>query len=169
MAVEVGREAPDFELRDSAGDTVRLSDYRGKKNVLLVFYPFAFSPGCSNELCDLRDQNPDIVSDEETEVLAVSVDPVWSLRAWKEQQSFSNRFLSDFWPHGEVSRLYGAFDEVLGFAQRHTFLVDRHGIVRFIERNSAKQLRDQDNWREALQRIGRLREPAGVSRVSSPN
>ncbi|MFA5890037.1 MAG: redoxin domain-containing protein [Actinomycetota bacterium] len=150
MTVDVGTEAPDFTLRDSEGENVRLVEYRGNKNVLLVFYPFTFSPGCSSEFCDLRDKNSDLVSDAETEVLAVSVDPVWSARAWKDQQKFPNRFLSDFWPHGEVSRVYGAFDDGLGFSHRHTFLIDKSGIVRFVERNSAKRLRNQDGWREAI-------------------
>src|SRR5688572_21535732 len=103
MAVEVGEEAPDFLLPDSEGGKTKLSDFRGKRNVLLVFYPLAFSPVCSTEFCMFRDVNSDIIRSGETEVLGISVDSVWTLRAWKKAEEFPNAFLSDFWPHGEVS------------------------------------------------------------------
>lgn len=154
MIVEVGQEAPDFELRDEQGQSFKLGDLRGRKNVLLVFYPFAFSPGCHKEFCTLRDENADLTSDDNVEVIGISVDPVWAIKAWKEQQNFPNRFLSDFWPHGGVSKTYGAFDETLGFSFRHTFLIDKQGVVRFVERNSPRELRDQGAWRKALAEIG---------------
>ncbi|MCA1830650.1 MAG: peroxiredoxin [Actinomycetota bacterium] len=148
----VGQEAPDFSARDTEGQTVTLRDLRGK-NVLLVFYPFAFSGTCTKEFCELRDANSDIATDEDVEVFGVSCDPVWAIRTWKQQQNYPNRFLSDFWPHGAISRAYGAFDEKIGSAVRSTFLIDKEGIIRYAEQGTLEQLaiaRDQGSWREAL-------------------
>ena len=132
---------------------VKLSDFREKKNVLLVFYPAAFSPGCEGEFCTLRDQNADLAQREDLEVIGVSVDPVWALREWKAKQGFVNRFVSDFWPHGGVSQEYGAFDDRYGIAHRHTFLIDKGGVVRYVERNSSREIRDQSAWRSALNEL----------------
>lgn len=150
MAVEVGQQAPDFELKDSEGGATKLSDYRGRKNVLLVFYPLAFSPICSTEFCTFRDTNADI-QDEETEVIGVSVDSPWALNAWKQKESFPNKFVADFWPHGEVSRAYGVFMEERGISVRGTFLIDKQGIVRWTEVNQPLEARDQAGWRKALE------------------
>jgi mycoredoxin-dependent peroxiredoxin len=149
MAVEVGEEAPDFLLPDSEGGKTKLSDFRGRKNVLLVFYPLAFSPVCSTEFCMFRDVNSDI-QNEQVEVLGISVDSVWTLRAWKKAEGFPNAFLSDFWPHGAVSRTYGAFLEERGISLRGTFLVDKEGIVRWKEINQPRDARDQAGWRKAI-------------------
>ncbi len=128
--VNVGDEAPEFKGRDDSGQLVTLSDFRGTKNVMLVFYPYAFSGICTKEFCQLRDENADLAGLEDTEIIGVSTDPVHSLRAWKAQEQYVNRFLSDFWPHGAISRAYGAFDERLGAPVRNTFLIDKEGIVR---------------------------------------
>lgn len=148
MAIQVGQEAPDFELRNTSGEMTKLSDFRGKKNVLLVFYPAAFSPGCESEFCTLRDENPDLASDENLEVIGISVDTAWTLRAWKEAKGFPNTFVADFWPHGEVARQYGAFNEKAGVAFRHSFLIDKQGVVQYVETNT-HELRDQSAWRKA--------------------
>jgi len=153
MTVEVGKEAPDFELPDSENGKTKLSDYRGKKNVLLVFYPLAFSPICTSEFCALRDINADIQSDE-TEVLGVSVDSRWTLKAWKDAERFTNKFVADFWPHGEVGRAYGVFDEKRGTTLRGTFLIDKQGILRWMEVNPAIEARDQAGWRKAISDLG---------------
>lgn len=154
--VEVGNEAPDFELKDHLKNPVRLRDFRGAAKVLLVFYPAAFSSTCTGEFCELRDRNADLIG-EDTVVLGISTDPPHALRVWREIEGFPNVFLSDFWPHGEVSRLYGAFDERIGQATRYTFLIDRQGIVRYAERNPLERLgeaRDQAAWRAALDALG---------------
>lgn len=153
MAVEVGQEAPDFELPDSEGGKTKLSDYRGKKNVLLVFYPLAFSPICTTEFCTFRDINADL-ADEETEVLGISVDSVWSLRAWKDKEQYPCKFVADFWPHGAVSKQYGVFMEERGISVRGTFLIDKQGIVRWSELNQPLEARDQAGWRKALAEVG---------------
>ncbi len=149
MPVEVGQEAPDFELPDSENGKTKLSDYRGRKNVLLVFYPLAFSPICTSEFCALRDINADIGSGD-TEVLGVSVDSRWTLKAWKEAERFPNKFVADFWPHGEVGRAYGVFDEKRGTTLRGTFLIDKQGVIRWMEISPAIEARDQAGWRKAI-------------------
>lgn len=149
MAVEVGQEAPDFELADSEGGTTKLSSYRGRKNVLLVFYPLAFSPICLTEFCALRDLNADIM-DDDTEVIGISVDSRHTLKAWKKIEGFPNIFVADFWPHGEVARRYGVLNEERGTAFRGTFLIDKEGIVRWREVPPGNDARDQSRWRKAI-------------------
>src|SRR4029077_19010183 len=105
MAVEVGDQAPDFELKDQHGTPVKLSGFRGKKNVVLVFYPLAFSGVCSGELCAIRDEFPE-VSGDDVELVAVSVDSGFVLRTRADQEHFNFTMLSDFWPHGGVAKSY---------------------------------------------------------------
>jgi mycoredoxin-dependent peroxiredoxin len=149
LAAEVGELAPDFELRDQHGTPVRLSDRRGAKNVVLVFYPFAFSSVCSGEMCALRDSFPE-VSGPDVELMAVSVDTTFSLRTWADAQSFSFALLSDFWPHGAVARSYGVFDENMGAATRGTFIMDKAGVVRWKVVNPIPQARDVADYQKAL-------------------
>jgi peroxiredoxin len=153
VAVEVGDVAPDFELKDQHGTPVRLSSLRGDKNVVLVFYPFAFSGVCSSELCALRDQFPEVARDD-VELLAVSVDTGFSLRTWADQQHFDFEMLSDFWPHGAVARSYGVFDENLGAATRGTFVIDKNGVVRWKVVNPIPQARDIADYQKALAALG---------------
>ncbi|MHB8593209.1 MAG: peroxiredoxin [Acidimicrobiales bacterium] len=128
MAVSVGVSAPEFELPSSTGAKVALSSFRGEKNVVLVFYPFTFTGVCKGELCELSD---DISSFEaaEVQVLAVSCDSAHAQREWVEEEGFGFPVLSDFWPHGAVAKAYGVFNEALGCADRHTFVIDRSGTV----------------------------------------
>jgi peroxiredoxin (alkyl hydroperoxide reductase subunit C) len=151
--LEVGQVAPDFEVRDTEGQPVKLSDFRGKKNVLLLFYPFAFSRVCTTEFCQLRDENADLASDENLEVIGISTDPLHSLKAWKEQERYPNRFVSDFWPHGAVSQAYDAFQEQIGMSLRHAFLIDKEGVVRLVQRNETREARNQDEWRAKLKEL----------------
>ena len=149
MAIGVGAEAPDFVLKDQNNQEVRLSDFRAKKRVLLVFYPLAFTGTCQGELRQMRDNLGDFQSDD-VQVLTVSVDSPYSHKVWAEREGFDFPLLSDFWPHGAVAQAYGVFNEVRGFANRGTFLIDRAGVVRFAEVNSPGQARDQDAWRKAI-------------------
>jgi peroxiredoxin (alkyl hydroperoxide reductase subunit C) len=149
MPLEVGNEAPDFTLNDYNRQQVKLSDYRGKKNVLLVFYPFAFSGICTGELCQVRDEIEQYQNDD-VQVLGVSVDTPFSLKAWAEQQGYTFPLLSDFWPHGEVAKAYGVFNDKAGMAVRGTFLIDKQGSVRFAEVNEPGQARDQEGWKKAI-------------------
>jgi peroxiredoxin len=127
MPVEIGAPAPEFALKDPSGGTVALSDLKGKP-VLLVFYPFTFTGVCEGELCRLRD---DYSAFEErgVQVLAVSCDSRHAQRVWSEQMGYQFPVLSDFWPHGEVARAYGVFNEALGCANRASFLISEDGTV----------------------------------------
>lgn len=151
--VTAGDEAPDFELKDSSGQPVRLSDYRGKKAVVLVFYPFAFSGICTGELCSIRDRVEDFRS-EEVETLAVSVDAPFALKAFAEQEGYEFPLLADFWPHGEVARRYGVFNEAVGAAERGTFVIDKDGTVVYSVHNQLGEARDDEAYTDALQEIG---------------
>ena len=149
MAVDVGDQAPDFELKDQHGTPVRLSGFRGEKNVVLVFYPLAFSGVCSGELCAMRDDFPE-VSGGDVELLTVSVDSTHSHRVWADAEDFNFALLSDFWPHGDVARSYGVFDENRGIATRGTFIIDKSGVVRWKVMNLIPQAREIADYQKAL-------------------
>ncbi|WP_067458521.1 peroxiredoxin [Actinomadura macra] len=149
MAVEVGDIAPDFELKDQHGTPVRLSGFRGDKNVVLVFYPLAFSGVCTGELCQIRDELPTL-GGEDVQVLAVSVDSMFALRAWAEQERYEFPLLSDFWPHGGTAQRYGVFDAERGLATRGTFIIDTQGVVRWKVENAIPDARDFGEYRKAL-------------------
>lgn len=145
--VDVGSKAPEFTLKDYNKEKVSLSSLLAAKPVLLVFYPFAFSGICTGELCQLRD---DYSSFEGVQVLGVSVDTPFSLKVWAEQEGYPFPLLSDFWPHGEVAKAYGVFNEAAGMANRGTFLIDGDGVVRFAEVNQPGEARDQEAWKKAI-------------------
>jgi peroxiredoxin len=149
MAIEPGAKAPDFELRDQHGQTVVLSDFRGLRSVMLVFFPFAFTGVCTGELCALRDRLPAFVNDE-VQLLAVSNDPPSALRVFSDQEGFGYPLLSDFWPHGTVSRAYGVFDDEKGCAVRGTFVIDQEGVVRWTVVNALPDARDVNDYVTAL-------------------
>jgi mycoredoxin-dependent peroxiredoxin len=148
MTLSVGDRAPEFSLPDQDKQVVSLADLRGTP-VLLVFYPFAFSRICTGELCQLRDELS-VYTDAGVTVLAVSTDPVFSLKAYKEQEGFEFTLLSDFWPHGSVAQVYGAFNEKAGMALRGTFLIDAEGTIAFAEVNQPGDAREQSGWKDAV-------------------
>ena len=149
MALEVGQEAVDFALKDEHGQLIRLSEVRAERNVALVFYPFAFSGICTGELCEIRD-NLAVFESGDVQVLAISTDPVFALRAWSEQEKYPFPLLSDFWPHGEVARQYGVFNESTGSSVRGTFLIDTAGVLRWSVINGLGEARSLDAYREAV-------------------
>src|SRR3954468_1074710 len=149
MSVEVGDKAPDFTLRDQHKQEVTLSDFRGKKNVVLLFYPFAFTGVCTSELSAIRDERTEFENDE-TQILAVSADTVAALRIFADQEKLEYPLLSDHWPHGEVAKAYGVFDEKLGAATRGTFIIDKDGVVRWKVVNAIPDARDQGEYKKAL-------------------
>ncbi len=153
MAVEIGDEAPDFELPDQHGTPVKLSSFRGAKNVVLVFYPLAFSPVCSGELCALREDFPEVTTSDDVELLTVSVDSLFAHRVWAEQENFQFSLLADFWPHGAVAAKYGVFDEARGLATRGTFVIDKQGVVRWSVVNPIPQARDIADYQKALSEL----------------
>ena len=149
MSVEIGEQAPDFELKDQHGTPVRLSGFQGMKNVVLVFYPLAFSGVCTGELCALRDDFPEVTR-EDVELLTVSVDSTFVLRTWADRDNFSFSLLSDFWPHGDVAKLYGVFDGDKGVATRGTFIIDKAGVIRWKVVNPIPQARDIAEYKKVL-------------------
>jgi mycoredoxin-dependent peroxiredoxin len=153
MPLAIGTDAPDFELSDQNKKIVRLSDFRGHKHVLLVFFPRAFTGVCTGEMCSLRDSLDSFRSDE-VETLAISVDSPAALGAWGEKEGLDFPLLSDFWPHGAVADKYGVFDSGKGLAMRGTFLVTKDGVISFSEMNGAPDARDQQRWRHALAELG---------------
>jgi peroxiredoxin len=130
MAVEVGQQAPDFDLQVDAQTRVRLEDFRGEKNVLLVFHPYSFTGICEAEACDIQD-NLDRYRAQDTEVVFASCDPWPARQAWKKELGHDYTFVSDFWPHGAATQAYGIFDESRGVAVRGTFLIGKDGFVRW--------------------------------------
>ena len=152
MPIEVGAVAPDFTLKDQNTQLVTLSSYRNVKNVLLVFYPLAFTGTCQGELCKVRDELPTFENDE-TAILAISVGPPPTHKIWAAEQGYTFPLLSDFWPHGEVAQAYGVFNDSAGFANRGTFVVDKSGIIRFAEMNGPGEARDSSSWAEALAQV----------------
>ncbi|MCV2489952.1 peroxiredoxin [Geodermatophilus sp. YIM 151500] len=151
MSISVGDRAPEFSLPDQDKQVVSLADLRGTP-VLLVFYPFAFSGICTGELCQLRDELT-AYTEAGVTVLAISTDPVFSLKAFKAAEGFDFPLLSDFWPHGEVARSYGVFNDKAGMALRGTFLVDADGTVAFTEVNAPGDAREQQGWKDAVQEL----------------
>ncbi|MCV7281400.1 peroxiredoxin [Mycolicibacterium flavescens] len=150
--IEVGTEAPDFTLKDQNGQPVTLSSFRGAKNVLLVFFPLAFTGICQGELDEIRDKLPEYEKDG-TATLAISVGPPPTHKVWATQSGFTFPVLSDFWPHGAVAQAYGVFNEDAGISNRGTFVVDRDGIVRFAEMKQPGEARDQALWADALKAL----------------
>jgi peroxiredoxin len=128
VAIETGAEAPEFDLEVDGAERVRLSDFHGRRNVLLVFHPFAFTAVCEEEARDLEENLPSF-EHAETEVVLVSCDSAPARRAWKRELGLTYMVASDFWPHGEAARAYGVFDEEKGAAVRGTFLIDKSGTV----------------------------------------
>ncbi|MGI5214146.1 peroxiredoxin [Plantactinospora sp. CA-290183] len=149
MPIEVGAEAPDFVLKDQNNQQVRLSDYRGRRVVLLVFYPLAFTGTCQGELREVQERLDEYANDD-VQVLTVSVDSAYAHKVWADREGYDFPMLADFWPHGEVARSYGVFNETAGFADRGTFVIDRSGVVRYAELNPPGEARDQESWRKVL-------------------
>jgi peroxiredoxin len=149
MPIAVGASAPDFTLKDQNNQEVRLADFTGHKAVLLVFYPLTFTGTCQGELTGIRN-NLDAYQNDEVQVLAVSVDSVYSHKVWAMDQGFDFPLLADFWPHGGVAQAYETFNSQAGFANRGTFLIDKTGVVRFAEMTGPGESRDQKAWDAAI-------------------
>jgi len=139
----LGGLAPDFSLRDQFGQDTCLSSFRGTKAVAIFFYPYAFSGVCTSEMAGIRDRLAEFLTFD-TEVLAISCDPVYSLRAFADQDGLNFPLLSDFWPHGEVSRAFDVFDESKGCPRRSSYVVDKDGILRWAVHNAMPEGRDLD-------------------------
>ena len=152
MSVQVGQEAPDFTLKDTETQDVALSSFRGQKNVVLLFVPFAFTGVCTNELCSVR-ENLGTYGQLDAEVLGISVDSPFAQKQWKEKENLNFTLVSDF--NRSVSKAYGAqFDDLMGFsgvAKRAAFVIDKAGKVQYAEvLESPRDLPDFDKIQETL-------------------
>jgi peroxiredoxin len=139
----LGGPAPDFTLRDQFGQDVTLSSYQGSKAVVIFFYPAAFSGICTGEMSGIRHRLADFMTFD-SEVLAISCDPTFALRAFSDADGLNFPLLSDFWPHGEVARAYDVFDERKGSALRSSYVVDKEGTLRWAVHNDGPEGRDLD-------------------------
>ena len=152
--LKVGDKAPDFTLRDQNGNEVTLSNYFGKKNVVLVFYPLSFTSVCDVQMPGYN-QERQTFNGLNAQVFAISVDSVPVHRIWAEQLGgIDYPVLADFWPHGEVAQLYGVFDSERGIAIRGTFIIDKDGVVRWKVVNPTPQARDLTEYSKALAALG---------------
>ena len=132
MSLTIGAPAPDFTLKNQFGEEVSLSQFRGVKPVVLVFYPLAFTGICTGELCELRD-NISVFKTNGVELLAISVDSSPTLRVFAEKENYDFSRLSDRWPRGEVASEYGVCLEDRGFGNRGTFVIDPEGRIKTME------------------------------------
>jgi peroxiredoxin len=129
MPLQPGADAPDFELKSHRGGTVRLSDFRGKKNVVIAFHPLAFTPVCASQMCGYEADRQEL-DRHDAVALGISIDPQPAKAAWAQTLGpISFDMLSDFHPHGEVASRYGVFREKEGFSERAVFVVDKQGKI----------------------------------------
>ena len=134
MPIKVGEKAPLFTLRNSATEEVSLSDYK-EKNLVVLFFPLAFTGVCTTELCEIRDSIAEY-NNMNAEVMAISVDSQFTLAKFKEEQGYNFPLLSDF--NKEVSRAYGSLYEdfvldMKGVSKRSVFVVDKEGTIKYVE------------------------------------
>jgi len=148
MAVDVGQQAPDFTLRDETGQEVALASLRGR-NVVLIFFPAAFSGICTKEFHTATDL-AEKYGAAGAEVFGVSVDSPYSLKAFKRDENLSVRFLSDFHPKGAMSEQYEAYIPEAGVATRATYVIDKDGKIAYKSINHPGQVRDQGEIVDAL-------------------
>jgi peroxiredoxin len=149
MTLTIGTSAPDFTLMDQHGSPVTLSSFKGQKNVVILFYPFAFSGICTGELCALRDDLAAFQNDD-VQLLAISCDPMYAQRAFAEQEGYKFPVLADFWRHGGAAKAYGVFDDARGCAVRGTFIVDKNGNLVWQIVNGLGDARNLVEYKSAL-------------------
>ena len=149
MALAIGSMAPDFELVNQHGQKVSLSSYQSKKNVVVIFYPFAFSGICTGELCALRDDLSAFQNDK-VELISISCDPMYANKVFAEQEGYKFQVLSDFWPHGDIAKAYGVFDENRGCATRGSFIIGTDGKIKWMVVNGLGEARNIAEYKAAL-------------------
>jgi len=149
MSLLIGDLAPDFTLPNQFGEDVTLSQFRGVKPVVLVFYPLSFSGICTGELCEIRENFARFESNE-VELLAISVDSKYVQKVFAEHEGYKFSVLADFWPHGQVAKDYGVFLEEHGISNRATFVIDKDGVLvsKFV--TAPGQARSLDEYDRAL-------------------
>ena len=147
--LSVGAVAPDFEVKDHHGNVVSLASFKGEKNVVLLFIPFSFTGTCTGELCAIRDDLSAFQNDD-VQVLAISCDSMHVQRIFAEKEGFEFPVLSDFWPHGAVSKSYEVFNEDIGCAMRGTFIIYKAGVIRWAVVNGLRDARNNGDYKEAI-------------------
>ncbi|MCU1632137.1 MAG: peroxiredoxin [Micrococcaceae bacterium] len=150
MPLEIGSVAPTFTLANQFGETVESSSLVGGS--VLVFFPFAFSRVCTDELGQLRD-NLDLFDAAGVTLVAISVDHKYTLRAFADANDISFDLLADFWPHGSVTRTFAAFDETKGYAERVSYVLDGAGTVRAVVSSEHGQGRPIADYSRALSAV----------------
>jgi peroxiredoxin len=152
MAISVGAAAPDFTLKDQSQKEVKLSEFQGKKNVVIVFYPLDWSPVCTNEhICLVNDMKR--FEDLDAQVLGVSVDSAWSHKAFAEKMGIKYPLLADFQPRGAVGEKYGVFLADKGITGRAIAIVDRSGKIAWFKKYDIPTLPDVKEVSEALAKL----------------
>lgn len=147
--ISVGELAPDFELKDQHGAKVKLSSFKGEKNVVVLFIPFSFTGTCTGELCAIRDDLAAFQNDD-VQVIAISCDSPFTQKIFAEQEGYKFPVLSDFWPHGAVAQAYGIFNADLGCALRGTFVIDKQGVIRWSVVNGLGDARNNGDYKSAI-------------------
>ena len=147
--ISVGEVAPDFELKDQHGAKVKLSSFKGEKNVVVLFIPFSFTGTCTGELCAIRDDLAAFQNDD-VQVIAISCDSPFTQKIFAEQEGYKFPVLSDFWPHGAVAQAYGIFNADLGCALRGTFIIDKQGVIRWSVVNGLGDARNNGDYKSAI-------------------
>jgi peroxiredoxin len=147
--LRVGEAAPDFELKNQYGELVKLSSFKGEKNVVVLFIPFAFTGTCTGELCAIRDDLAAFQNDN-VQVLAISCDSPFTQKIFAEQEGYKFPVLADFWPHGAAAQAYGIFNADLGCALRGTFIIDKAGIIRWSVVNGLGDARNNGDYKSAI-------------------
>jgi peroxiredoxin len=152
MAISVGAAAPDFVLKDQGQKEVKLSDFKGKKNVVMVFYPLDWSPVCTNEhVCLVNDMKR--FEQLDAQVLGLSVDSVWSHKAFAEKMGITYPLLADFQPRGAVAEKYGVYLADKGITGRAIAIVDRGGKIAWFKNYDIPTVPDVKEVSEALAKV----------------
>jgi peroxiredoxin len=149
MTLTIGQAAPDFELKNQYGELVKLSSFKGEKNVVVLFIPFAFTGTCTGELCAIRDDLAAFQNDN-VQVLAISCDSPFTQKFFAEQEGYKFPVLADFWPHGAAAQAFGIFNADLGCALRGTFIIDKEGIIRWTVVNGLGDARNNGDYKSAI-------------------
>ena len=149
MSLTIGSPAPEFELSNQHGEKVSLASFKGHKNVVVLFYPFAFSGTCTGELCAIRDDLNSFQNDN-VQLVAISCDPMFAQRAFSEKENYTFPVLADFWPHGVAAKAYGVFDDARGCAIRGRFVIDKAGVLRWQIVNGLGDARNLADYKVAI-------------------
>jgi peroxiredoxin len=149
MPLEIGTPAPDFTMRRQSGEKVSLKDLEGNK-AMIVFVPYPFTRTCTAELCQLRD-GLESLTESDSRVVVVTTHATATNAEWARREGYEFDILSDYWPHGDVSIRYDAFDETHGYSKRVTYFLDRAGVIRdVVSTDALGEARDYDSYSSIL-------------------